>query len=301
MVDSARDGRPVVVGVDESDSARYAAEWAADLAAVWGAPLRVVHTVPGCVDEPPIAVAPVWLRELVDAAVRSGVEDTDFEVVPGGTGDLLPDRSRGARLIIVGSYGDGRWSGMLAGSTALALIARASCPVAVVRGRAPQVAPPRGGAVVVGVDGTAVGDAALDPAADLAASLGARLLAVHTWSDVVADGSGAAHRLHDDWSVLADRGARLLDEHLAPVQARHPELHIERDLVAGSPLRVLLERARDARAVVVGRRGEASSHGMLLGSTSRGLAEFAPCPVVVTQSPANRAPGPIEPPVEASR
>jgi hypothetical protein len=33
-----RDARPIVVGVDASDSARAAADWAADLAAVWGAP-----------------------------------------------------------------------------------------------------------------------------------------------------------------------------------------------------------------------------------------------------------------------
>ena len=37
--------RPVVVGVDASASARDAAEWAADLAAAWDAPLHLVHVV----------------------------------------------------------------------------------------------------------------------------------------------------------------------------------------------------------------------------------------------------------------
>jgi hypothetical protein len=32
---------PLVVGVDSSDSARHAAEWAADLAAVWRVPLQL--------------------------------------------------------------------------------------------------------------------------------------------------------------------------------------------------------------------------------------------------------------------
>ena len=35
----------IVVGVDGSDSARHAAEWAAELASAWGAPLLLVHAV----------------------------------------------------------------------------------------------------------------------------------------------------------------------------------------------------------------------------------------------------------------
>jgi hypothetical protein len=42
---------------------------------------------------------------------------------------------------------------MLAGSIAAAVIDRARCPVAVIRGSAPQVPAPRSGPVVVGVDG----------------------------------------------------------------------------------------------------------------------------------------------------
>lgn len=275
---------PVVVGVDESDSARHAAEWAGDLAAAWGAPLRLVHGVAGRDDEPPPAV-PSWMRELADAALRTGTAAAS-EVVPGGADDLLPDRSRTARMVVVGSYGAGARAGMLVGSTALALIERASCPVAVVRGSAPGIAPPRSGPVVVGVDGTAVGAAALDLAAEMAASLGARLLAVHAWSDVVAGPSGAPHRLHDDWSELAERAARELAAQLDPLPSRHPGLQVDRDVVADSPLRVLLERAETARAVVVGRRAGGATSGMLLGSTSRGLAEFAPCPVVIAPPPA---------------
>jgi hypothetical protein len=95
-----------------------------------------------------------------------------------------------ARMLVLGSYGDGASSGMLAGSLALALLDRVTCPVAVLRGSSPQVPPPGTGPVVVGVDGSVAGRVALTFAADLAGSWAAPLVAVHTWADVV-DGSTA--------------------------------------------------------------------------------------------------------------
>jgi nucleotide-binding universal stress UspA family protein len=134
--------RPVVVGVDSSDSARHAAEWAADLAAVWKLPLRLVHTVGEGGDTTEV---PRWLRELRDGAERVGAEPTDAEVVSGVVDEVLLDRSGGARLLVVGSYGEGARAGMLAGSTALALLDASRCPVAVVRGSTPQLPPPGAG------------------------------------------------------------------------------------------------------------------------------------------------------------
>jgi nucleotide-binding universal stress UspA family protein len=62
---------------------------------------------------------------------------------------------------------------------------------------------------------------------------------------------------------------------------RHPDLDVERRVLNDTALRALLEQARDARMIVVGHRDRESVVGRL-GSTSRGLVEFAPCPVVVT-------------------
>ena len=83
---------PLVVGVDSSDSARHAAEWAADLASVWRVPLQLVTAAAGS-GEPATAATPPWLRELVDAAERLGAEPAGAEVVAGGVADVLLDRS----------------------------------------------------------------------------------------------------------------------------------------------------------------------------------------------------------------
>lgn len=273
--------RAILVGVDESDSARDAAEWAADLAAVWGAPLHLVHVVPGAACDPPIGLQPKWLSELCASAVRAGADPDGSEVVPGNTIEWLTSRSAEARMLVIGSYGAGSWSGMLAGSMALGLLERVSCPVVVVRGHAPQIPPRRGGPIVVGVDGTEAGQDALEFATDLADALGARLVAVHAWTDVAVDSDGGMHRIDADEAELVERAAARLDAALAPITASHPRLAVQQELVSDTALTALLDRADEARLLVVGHRRHRPGPGMALGSTSQGLVEFAPCPVAV--------------------
>jgi nucleotide-binding universal stress UspA family protein len=280
MLDTIRDTGPVVVGVDDSDSARDAALWAADLAADWGAPLQLTHVVnrPGTVSSYPL---PEWLRELRDAAERAGAKQTSTATRYGSPDDQLLAQAHDARLLVLGSYGEDGWSGMLVGNNALRLVSACKCPLIVVRGSAPRIAPPRGGPVVVGVDGTASGAAALRFAAAVASrSQHRRLLAVHTWSDVVSD-AGRPRRLDESVDTLAARGAALLDRYLEPVLAEYPALSVERQVLADTPLRALLDHARDAWLVVVGQRRDLPDTGILVGSTSRGLIEFASCPVAV--------------------
>lgn len=254
---------PVVVGVDASASARDAAEWAADLAAVWNAPLHLIQVAFGWPDEPPSSGLPGWLHELADAAERTGVRTVEAEVVPGGVLDTLLDRAVGARLLVVGSYGDAAWTGMLASPLAITLIDRAPCPVAVIRGRAPQVPPPRSGPIVVGVDGSEAGGAALDLAAELAAALGSRLVAVCAAPDAAVAGMAAQ---------------------LSAVRIRYPALPIEERLVDDDTLGALGEQAPGARLLVIGRHRVGPGTDVTLGETGHGLVEAAQCPVLVAGS-----------------
>jgi nucleotide-binding universal stress UspA family protein len=279
---SAYDSRPVVVGVDQSDSARDAAEWAADLAAVWNAPLRLVHVGPGTFAGGLDMSSLPWLSELMRCTERVGAV-TEVVETAGAVVDVLVFQAAQARLLVLGSYGEGAWTGMLAGSVARDLINRAACPVAVVRGAAPQVPPPRSGPVVAGVDGSAAGHAALMLAAELAESLGVRLVAMHTWTDVVAGAHGGSRRCGEDDVTLAAEGGSVLDSELEFVAAAHPALPTERCLVEDTALRALLNRAGAARLLVVGHQGRREVGGLMLGSTSTGLVEFAPCPVLVVK------------------
>jgi nucleotide-binding universal stress UspA family protein len=281
MQDTPSDIRPVVVGVDDSDSARDAVLWAASLAALWNAPLCLTHVVHPAGTLAP-HTEPVWLRELKAAGLRLGVRSVEIEIRYGAVGDQMRTRAHNARLLVLGSYGDEGWSGMLVGTNALRLVEGCPCPLVVVRGQSPGVAPPHGGPVVVGVDGTPASEEALRFAANLAShSEHRQLVAVHTWSEVATDSTGHPFRLSEDVDKLAARAEELLDSYLKPVLTAHPGLAVERHVRQDTPLRALLEHADKAWLLVVGQRRMLARPGIRAGSTSRGLVEFAPCPVAV--------------------
>ncbi|WP_214401106.1 universal stress protein [Pseudonocardia lacus] len=277
---SGAEGGSVVVGVDGSTSAWHAAQWAAREATRRGTRLTVVHAVPAGTDP---AGPPPWFDRLPDDVRRRGAAEIEVRVQPGTPATLLLDSARQARLVVVGGWGADAYPGMLAGSVALALVTHAACPVAVVRGGSPDAAPPQQGPVVVGVDGSPTSDAALAEAFAIAAGWGARLVAVHTWSDVVPGPSGSVVRLTEDWSTLAARAEDLLAQRLAVHRPAHPGVAVESRVLPDQPVRALLGEAESARLLVVGHRGHGGFSGMLLGSTSQVLVQYAPCPVLVTR------------------
>src|SRR5262249_23740770 len=137
--------------------------------------------------------------------------------------------------------------------------------------------------IVVGVDGSEGGLAALEFAAREAAFRGARLRVVAVWQIPAAAygvdfappvGPGA-------WDGFRDRGHEVADEALAAVKKAHPSLEGEALVFQGQPADVLLEQSADADLIVVGRRGIGGFRSLLLGSVSQQVVQHATCPVVV--------------------
>lgn len=126
--------------------------------------------------------------------------------------------------------------------------------------------------IVVGVDGSPDSRRAVEWAVQLAHEVGARLIAVHAVGLLEHEpGDPGADHLRPD-----------LDEWTKALELL-PDDRIERRLVAGDPVGVVVEVVADAAAdlVVVGTRG-AGAHGAAgLGSTSLRLAERCACPLVV--------------------
>ena len=90
---------------------------------------------------------------------------------------------------------------------------------------------------------------------------------------------------------MAAEAAASLDGQLRAITTRHPHLHVERKLVDTPPLQALTECAAGARVLVVGTRGRTNQTGILMGSTSQALVEFATCPVVVVHPRRTRSAG----------
>jgi nucleotide-binding universal stress UspA family protein len=136
--------------------------------------------------------------------------------------------------------------------------------------------------LIVGLDGSAMADAALGHAAREAAQRGIELRIVHAfgWSTLLPP----AYPPYDD-SELGPRAAvlDLLAKTTYAVRASWPGLTVTARLVDGSPGAVLVDASREAELVVVGHRGLGGFAGLLAGSTAMQLAAHGACPVTVVR------------------
>ncbi|MFJ8145959.1 universal stress protein [Streptomyces sp. NPDC096048] len=286
----------VVVGVDGSASSLAAVEAAAREARARGAGLRVVHAFVWPAMRVPLGPSPLGpseggLRKMADRLVAEAVErarataaevDVSRAVVTGDSLTVLEAESRAAELVVVGSRGMGGFVGLLVGSTAVHLAAHGRCPVLVVREE-----PSAEGPVVLGVDGSAAGERAVEFAFAEAELRKAPLVAVHawtTWNAPMPAPQDASAPYANPPGALAGQEERLLSEALAGHRARYPGVVVEQRAVHGRSREALIDASLSAQLLVVGARGRGGFAGLLLGSVSQALLHHAHCPVAVVRA-----------------
>jgi nucleotide-binding universal stress UspA family protein len=285
--------RPVVVGVDGSPSALDAARWGAREAARRGTAVELVSAF-GWLETKHLhdhglgasfrETMSARTREEVSAAAEAvaqaapGIEISE-RVVEGFPVPLLVAASPRAELVVLGDRGLGGFTGLLVGSVAIGLAARAACPVVVVRGERPSDAGP----VVVGIDGSPISEAALAFAFEAAAAREVPLVAVHAWHDTAFEAAVAPLL---DWDAIEEDEQRVLAERLAGWGEKYPDLEVQRVVVRDRPAHAVIEQATAgaAQLVVVGSHGRGSAAGLVLGSTSHAVLHHAPCPVAVVRA-----------------
>lgn len=138
--------------------------------------------------------------------------------------------------------------------------------------------------IVVGVDGSAASNAAVDFAAAEADRTGQELHAIHAWQEplVWRDTTEPDVRF---LQTLETSHRRILDESLLAVTRRFPTLHIRASLVRGAPQSALLDAARGAALLVVGDHGLKGISKLLLGSVSHSIVLNIQSPLVVIPTP----------------
>ncbi|OZF06429.1 hypothetical protein CH300_10275 [Rhodococcus sp. 15-1154-1] len=281
--------------MDGSESSMEAAAWAGREAAAHGWPVSLVGStheaaslmcawVPGRRHHVLDYVVQQSLS-AADAAAQEGAGARSLSVTrtvdTGSPPTVLVDAAIVARLLVIGCHG----LGPLHPSVNRSVASHANCPVVVVR-RCPEVGDAGfEGPVVVGIDGSRESERALARAFEESSTHGVSLVAVHTWTEFDLS---TAILTDSDGQLLAvpqvDRAEHVvLSERLAGWRELYPDVPVVPVVVEGNPVQELLDRARTAQLLIVG-RSTRRGRTILEGSVGRRLVHRAPCPVMIVPS-----------------
>ncbi|MFF7969849.1 universal stress protein [Streptomyces sp. NPDC007905] len=286
---------PIVVGVDGSEPSLLAVDWAADEAALRGAPLRLVYAslwdryegalLAQELDKP---LEEVMARDVVGPAEqrarhrRPGLRVTT-DVLPQEPGQGLVRESSAALAVVLGCRGRSGMTEALLGSVGVTVAGHAHCPVIVLRGGHDENARAgTGGRVVLGVGDPPAGSAAVRFAAEEAGLRGVPLEAVRAWRRPAHATTG--HRLHVGKPArLEKQPAVALEEALREAPGA---VELIRRTAEGHARDVLLAASQEADLLVVGARRRRGHFGPQLGRVAHVLLHQAACPVAVVPEPA---------------
>jgi nucleotide-binding universal stress UspA family protein len=276
--------RRVVVGVDGSEGAQRALDWAGAEAERDGATLciagaRLYNDLSG---ETPIEQA--MKRVLEEASDRVAARrpklDIKHQLYKGLGAEALIDASRGADLLVVGSRGYGGFRSLLLGSVGQHCLTHAPCSVVIVRhsgGEGSDEAWTSPRRIVVGVDGSAASTEALRWATVEAHRCGAEL---HILGSAILPGPS-------DYLLVAaafpEAAREAVGDALHEVGKLTNELVVHGAITEEPPAPALVEASRQADLVVLGSRGLGAFRGLLLGSVSQHVAQHAYCSVAVVR------------------
>ena len=139
----------IVVGVDGSEGAARALDWASDLAqlkndrlvvvtawhvpaAAYGAPGFAPMVSPS-LEQQAREAAEAVAADAVARAEKAGVDEVESHVEEGNAAEILVRASQGADLVVVGSRGHGGFAGLILGSVSEQGMQHAHVPTLVVR------------------------------------------------------------------------------------------------------------------------------------------------------------------------
>ncbi|MFE7548733.1 universal stress protein [Streptomyces gardneri] len=279
--------RSIVVGLDGTEQAEAAAEWAAAEALLRGTGVRLVYAkevAPGVVQSlRSRGSEEAWAEEMV-VRVADGLRDrhpglsVTTRLLPTGPVQELVAAARESELLVLGSRALGSVAGYLVGSVGLTVAGIVERPVVLVRAGSGVTAPQ--GPVVVGTDVRQPVEAVLGFAFEDAARRHSQVHVVYAEQLPLFARLGPA-MVPDIRAAVAPEIRRSLDELLEPWRAKYPDVEAVARVVVGSAGLELVEAARDAALVVLGRRTRRSTLGAHIGSVAHAVLHHSPVPVAL--------------------
>ncbi|WNM36595.1 universal stress protein [Streptomyces sp. Li-HN-5-11] len=306
---------PVMAGVDGSAESLAAAEWAAREAVRRDRPLLLVHAWnwhPRRTDGEPSPKLPVSLeqksapvaaqRHLARSVLRQaeeriravtpGVCLTD-EQVEGPAAVALLKAAEQAELLALGSRGLSGFTGLLVGSVALGVAAKATRPVVLVRKgeEAEDEHVPAGDGspstrtgyrdVVLGIDLADACDEVIEFAFEAARLRQARLRVVHAWQPPSAIGLGPGDIALVNEPQRAGEWQQFLSAMLTVWREKYPETDVLETVVEGKASTALVRAASAASLLVVGRRLPERPAIPRVGPVTHAAIHHVGCPLAV--------------------
>jgi nucleotide-binding universal stress UspA family protein len=293
----------IVVGLDDSPSAKVGLRWAAEQAIRRQAVLRAVHVFDwpygprdNTVDAPRSNASVTF--DAAQAAYLAGITRVFDEISPrpdwliqfakGEPGPVLVRQSHDSQLLVVGTREHVGLGRLLTGSISHYCLSHARCPVVAV----PAELPDQGGAdkaakqneIVVGLDLSSSARAALNWAAEHARATGQHLRAVHA-VDISPDFNmqlgmgGMAVPMNASVMDTAYRKAIA-----AVFDSIHPEPGWRLEFFFGQAGSVLLAESVGAALLVVGTKEHVGIGRLVSGSVSHYCLAHAQCSAVVAVS-----------------
>ncbi|MFE2276436.1 universal stress protein [Streptomyces sp. NPDC059454] len=295
--------RTITVGLDGSPESRAAAEWAAREAALRQMPVRLLHVwqpVPEPMAQAPLLGAEThqhWTERIPREAAEGlrlrhpGVEVTT-EQRAGTPAEALLDATRDAELLVLGSRALSGLAGFLIGSVGQSVVARTEVPVILVRAGEQaadeHVKDPAGipsaatgfRPVVLGLDTDSPDETVITFAFEEARRREATLTVVQGWNLPPYYVYSLAAGVDPREDIIREQ-ADALTEALRPWREKYPDVEVTEASRLGSPAGHLVDAARDASLVVVGRRIRRSPFGVHIGAVAHAVMHHATSPVAV--------------------
>ncbi len=280
----------IVAGVDGSEDGLRAVQYGAGIAGLTGAELLLVNAVDdtlmagawGVVYDPEVLhEAGLTANEAAKRrALEQGLPEDRIrsEVIMGTPGGVLTRLSEVATMIVLGRRAASGLERMFVGSTSVAVVSNAACPVVVISAAAnpDQVGGKK--AIGVAVNTNPGSTSTLEAGFKQARLHESKLEIVHVIQPPV--GIFGPKLSPDQLDEQVRFAAGGLEAVAGPLSEHYPDVEYEIIVVADSPINELVARSKGYDLLVLG-ISDSSIPGVQIGGLMRGLLAHAMCPLYV--------------------
>jgi nucleotide-binding universal stress UspA family protein len=302
--------RRIVLTLDGSPVAEQALPYAEAMANLMGAPLHLVRVIDPMHPGSPLAnmlafdalALDLWLEGERDeaheyiATLQGELQHRPLpvtaECIEGPTIDALLAATQPGDLLVMATHGRGGPARWFLGSTAEAVIRRATVPIFLMRADETLPSQPNLRRIVVPIDGSTLAEEALPMARDLASRLDVplHLITVIDVSGImsldIAVAAISADRLEENLIQLFTEAER--DIARACEQLGDAEIEITTDVLHGEPGLAIPNATQPGDLIVMTTHGRSGPARWLLGSVAEAVVRRSTVPVLLMRVEAER-------------